>query len=171
MPVIKPLVAPFSSCFVGNYGDSAVLTRLTPLRTGGATIREELPTSPALRCLGYNVVQSDNWSVRVTLNFIKDSDDLITRLTRGLTISADINTAPGTNQYQLLLVGFDPDTKESYYFPRVRTEKVREIGYTKTAASVLQVTFIGEDRDVNNPIMYTNTPAALAIIMGSVSPI
>lgn len=171
MPVLKPVIAPFSSCFVGNYGDSAVLTRITSFRVQGATIREELPTSPALRCLDYNVVQSDNWTVKVTLTFLKDNDDMVTRLCRGLTISQSINSPPATNQYQLLLLAPDSDVKESYYFPRVRTDKVREIGYSKNNASVLSVTFIAEERNVNNPILYIDTYANLATVMGSVSPI
>lgn len=171
MPALKPIIAPFSSCFIGNYGDSAVLTRISSFRTQGATIREEMPTSNALRCLDYNVIQSDNWTIRVTLSFLKDNDDMVVRLCRGLTISQDINSPIATNQYQLLLIAPDETTKDSYYFPRVRTEKVREVSYSKTAPSVIQLTFIGEERNVNNPIVYVNTPAALATVMGSVSPI
>lgn len=171
MPAIKPVIAPFSSAFVGNYGDSVVMTRLASLRTGGALIREEFPTSPALRALDYNVVQSGNWTVRITLTFLKDSSDLLVRLCRGLTISADLNSPPGTNQYTLLLISPNPDQKDSYFFPRVRTEKVREVNYSKSNATALQITFIAEDRNPNNAIIYANTSAGLVSTMGSISPI
>jgi hypothetical protein len=173
MPARSIIIYPFSLVYVGNYGSSDVLTRVTALRTRGASIEESFPTQ-WLRCLddaySYNTIQSDFHTARVTLAFYC-GDDMTVRLTRGLSISADINDPPGNANYILLLVAPSETDKESYFLPRVRVEKVREVRYSKEEATVIEVTFLATARNPNTSIIYKNTPAALDSTMGAVSPL
>lgn len=168
MPSISLPVFAFGSAYIGNYGASAVLTQLTDLRTQGAALTESMPTQFE-QVLGKDV-QSGNHIFTVQLDFYSDS--LMTaNLTRGQSISnTSYYSAPATNTYALLLVPPDSTVSSAYYFPKLRTLKVRDVAYRKNAPVGTQITFIAEDRDPNVTLFYQDTVANLISIMGSCSP-
>lgn len=167
MAIINIPVGSFSSIYIGDYGSSSVMTPITSIRTVGCSIKEELPTA-YFTCLD-NAIQSGNHIIKVSLTFY-GLDDLLVRLAHGLTISETVSNPIGSNQYQLLLLSGDPLTKTSFYFPKIRTEKVMEFAYNKGSATALQLSFTAENRNVNTVLMYKDTQASLKTTMSSISP-
>ena len=124
MPSISLTAQVFSSIFIGNSSSSSPLTVITELRTNGARISEELPTSYVVS--EGQEIQSGNHTYSVRLEFLADSG-IVTRISRGLSISGNINDPISTTQYSLLLLSPNPLKENSYYFPKVRVEKSREL--------------------------------------------
>lgn len=170
MASIPVILFPFAAVYVGDASASSTpLQLVTATRTKGAKIAELLP-STFENALG-NAVQSGNHLMRVTLIFLGD-DDMAIRLSRGLSVGAsDINGPMSQTLYSLFLQSPQPGIKSSYYFPNMRTERVVELTYSKTEATALQVTFIGENRDVTVNLHYKKKDADLISIMGAKSPI
>lgn len=158
----------FSSIYIGNYSSSSPLTLITELRTNGAEISEDLPTTYVTS--EDQEIQSGNHIYTVKLEFIADTG-IITRITRGLSISGNINDPISTTQYSLLLLSPDSTKENSYYLPKVRVEKVRKLSYTKRAVTTQVVTFLSEHRLVTTNLMYQGTHSYLDGIMGSKSPL
>lgn len=169
MPSTSILVSAPDAIYIGDFGVSTVLTRITDLRTSGVRINEDFPTE-TIPALSYADLQSGLWRIEIVITFLGDGD-FPTRLSRGLTISQDVNAGPGTSQYALLIVAPDDTITSSYYFPRVRTIKSRNIPYTKSAPTITEVTFLAEDRNPTVSLMYKNTPTGLASALGVRNPL
>jgi hypothetical protein len=169
MPSINfPLFA-FAACFIGNYGASSVMSPVTELRTNGAILAEAMPTQYE-EVLGKDI-QAGNHTFTVELEFLSD-DPLTAKLARGLPIDATyINTAPAQSLYTLLLVSPDSGQPTSYFFPKLRTLKTRDLRYTKNTPTVTKITFVGEARNPNVTLFYQDTVANLVTTMGGISPV
>jgi len=163
MSSVSTPVGPFTAAYIGNYGQTSVLTQLTSVRTNGGTFQEALPSEYIVSVDG--PVQVGNHTVRMVLTFLGTAAET-TRLIRGLALSANINSPIGQNQYALFVVG--PD---NYYFPQVRTEKTTERRYSKNSPTVTEVTFTAEYRDVTKTLHYVGTLSELATTMGSQYPL
>lgn len=168
MPIVTCPIGPIRAFYVGIYGDSSVLTRVFDIRTGGNELVETLP-SDSLPALNYSSIQSDLHRVETTITFYSVSD-LVTRLTKGLTLSEDLNNPIAQNEYAILLLCGNLNNKESYYLPRVLTERSKTTNLSKTNATAVPVKFYISDRDCTVPLIYQNTAAALKTTMGSRSP-
>ena len=166
MSLINIPIFAFQGVFIGNAGASAVLTQMAEVRTNGAALTETMPTD--YRQVLNNRIQSDNHSFNVVLSFYSD-DPLTAKVSRGQSITAPyINTAPGNQQYALLLV--DPEGTDSFYFPSLSTIKTRGLNYDKNKPTVTEITFRCENRNPNVTLFYQDTISSLITIMGSQSP-
>ena len=166
-------IGPPAAVYMGTYGASAVLTKITDCRTNGTVVTETFPQSfvQSLNSGAGSNIQSGNHSLEVTLEFYSDS--LMTaRLTRGLPIDWPyINTPPGVGQYAVLLVGPDPEGISNFYFPLLRSTNIRALPYKKTVGTTTAVTLNVETRNPITTLFYQDTLANLAVIMGSISPV
>ena len=171
--IINVPIGPPAAVYIGTYGASAVLTRITDLRTSGTTVTETFPQTfvQSLNSGAGDNIQSGNHSIELTLEFYSDS--LMTaRLTRGLPIDWPyINSPPGVGQYAVLLVAPDPESISNFYFPLLRSTNVRPLGYKKTAATTTPVTLAVETRNPITTLFYQDTLANLVSVMGSISPV
>jgi hypothetical protein len=163
MPSQTVVIAPFEAVYIGNYGGIVPLTRLNAMRTEGARIQETLPTEYTSTTDIDEIV--GNHAATITLSFLA-VDDIIVRLARGLSITASTTANPNMQQYSLFVVHPAYDTKNSYWFPQIRTLKTMELSYTKSNATALQVQFTTEFRDPAKAIIEKNTVAALLTSIG-----
>ena len=168
MPLISVPIGPIRAFYVGIYGDSSVLTRIFDIRTGGNELAETLPSDP-LPVLNYGSIQADLHKVETTITFNSVSDTII-RMARGLALSADINDPMGQSEYAILMLCGNFSKKESYYLPRVITDKNNTINRSKTTATASAIRYYINDRDVTVDLHYQGTAAELKVIMGSRSP-
>ena len=168
MPKITLPQFAFSQAYIGNSGGGVPLTLMTDLRTNGATISEKQDRTWEY-VLG-NDIQSGNCQFTITLDFY--SDGLQTALLcRGLAVGGGTINAPLNNSlYSLLLVAANQYAQSSYFFPKLRTLRSRELSYKKNAVTTTRITFIAEDRSPNTTLFYQDTVANLISVMGSQSP-
>lgn len=164
MPTPSVLVAPFEGAYIGNYGSLSKMTQIHAIRTEGAKIEEAWPTE-------YNTATKTaegvgNHIIKVTLTFLYD-DDMATRLSRGLSITASINDHPSNQEYLLFLVHPNYTGKHSYWFPKIRTVQSYEKNYEKGRPTQLAVEFIAEDRDPDVVLHLKDTVAALQAVIGA----
>lgn len=158
----------FAACYAGDTGVSTVLSKINNLRTDGAVIKDELPTVylPVLN----TSIQNGLHRVSVSITFY-NPDDTLVKLSRGIALTGLADDPIDQKKYVLLLLHRDPNIKQSYLFPDIRTEKIMEIPYLKTAGSAIKIDFIAEHRDVTVDLIYKDTHAVLKSILGSRSPI
>lgn len=157
-----------SSVFIGVYGASSILTRFPYMRTNGITIVDQTP-SIELPCLNYDFTQSDWHKVSFSINF-NSIDDNVIRISKGLSLTADINNAPGFTDYVVLLLGSNT-TSASYLFPKIRTLKNLSINNQKTSPTTVPVEFRASDRNMYHDLIFKDTPAALSTRLGVTSPL
>lgn len=168
MPAHRITAQVFSAIYIGDNSSSSPLTRITELATNGVEITEDLPTA-------YVVsedadVQSGNHIVTAKLEFYADSG-LVTKISRGVSISGSINDPIGTKLYSLLLLSPTATAENSYYLPKVRVDKLRKLIYSKKQAVSQLISLIAENRDPTVPLLYQGTHSYLDGVMGSKSPI
>jgi len=169
MPIITPTVFPFSALYVGDATSSAVLTSIPELRTEGALISENTP-SDFIQTLK-NRAQSGNHEVTLVLNFYSDQINTV-NLSRGASIAnTSPNVVPGQNQYSVLLVAPATYPNSNFYFPAISTIHERKVNYNKDKATITQITFSIEDRDVNTILYYQDSLANLQSIVASKWPL
>lgn len=169
MPTTNIKVGPFTALYIGDYGASSVLQQIPDLTTGTQTITEDVPEEFFVAV--DNSLQVGRHRAEVTLTFYGDSD-LLVKVARGLSVDATNKDDPSTfTQYVLLAISGEDEDKSSFLFPKCRTTKRLSLNYSKTEVTSISITFIAEDRDRFNDILYINTPDALASILGARSPI
>lgn len=154
--------------YIGDYSDTVVLTRLTDFRTNGNQIIDVMP-SDSLPALNYSGIQSGLHRAETTLTFLS-YNEIVIRLTKGLTLSSSINDPSAQNEYVLVLIAGDTTKKESFYFPRVLTNRQRNTPLSKKDPSTTQVNFYIENRSPIVKLMDQETPAAIKISLGARSP-
>ena len=164
------LIGPIAAMYVGHYGSSDPLTRVTSVSTAPIVVTETLPEVflPGLQ----TTIQNGMHEVRFSTSFYGD-DELLLALSRGLSSfdSGDIDTASEFNTYQVLLLHPDEDVNSSWYFPQVRVIHDTTLNYSKTQPTEITLQFTWQDRNRYNPIYYQGTYDYLIDIMGPVSPI
>lgn len=169
MPANNFKIGPMSSLYVGMYGETDILTRVTAVTTGPTTVTESLPETfvPGLQ----TTIQSGLHEVSFNMTFYGD-DELILRLSRGLDlVSGNADDPPEFNTYQVLLLHPIEDEPSSFFFPRMRIVHTTALNYDKTRATEIGLQFIWQDRNRYTRIYYQDTYDNLAAIMGAVSPI
>src|SRR6516162_1527644 len=133
-------VGPFAAVYVGNYGDSAVLTQALSISTGPMMLNDEVPEQyePILD----NTIQNGLRKITFTISFYSD-DQLTINLARGLTVS-ETNKGKGSpfNQYVVLLVHPDDTDTSSILITKCYTVKDMKINYEKTAATKVDIQFV-----------------------------
>ncbi len=146
---------------------------LTDLRTNGASILEEFPTQ--FEVVLNNDIQTGNHKMTVELEFI--ADGLSTGLlSRGLYYNPTGGTINAPNNYftyNLLLLAPGGTLQDSFFFPQLRTIKVRNLQYRKDQATTTRITFSWEQRNVNVTLFYQDTIENLInnTPLGPISPI
>lgn len=168
MPNPNTSVFSFAAAFIGDAApNTAQLSRIVDLRTNGATISSSIPTEHLV--VTKNDVQTGNQIVQVRLSFYSTSD-LMVRLAKGISITGDPDGTPAAQKYSLLLLAPSDSTRDSYYFPDLKTEKIYNIDVLKDAAKIIEIKFEQEDPSVAVKLMRKGTYAELKAIMGSRSP-
>lgn len=172
MPNLNPLAYALSSVWVGDFGNTSKQTRIDAIRYNGCTVAESLPGT---FIPGPNIViQTGNWTVKVTLNFYVDGkDELPINLSRGLTLSQDSGATPDNAFYSLLLVPPDSSLK-AIYIPKCFTENTGlSTAFLKTGPQTLTPILRAESRSVNiSPLLiYRDTLPNLQTQMGSIYPL
>lgn len=167
MAVIELKIGVPTSLYIGDSIDTSPLALLGVIGTGPINITETLPEQfvPGLSI----TIQAGLHEIQATGTFLGDSDTLL-KLSRGISLSDSVDSAPEFTTYSLLLVYPDDTANSSWYFPKVRVVHTTPINYSKTEATVLPLTFIWQERDRYIPIFYKNTIDNLIPIMGSKSP-
>lgn len=168
MPKFSTPIGPFSGVYVGLTSQATALTQLSDVRTGGGTIDESLPTEYIVALDA--PIQSGNHTVRLTLSFLGNSNEVI-RLVRGLPPGSNINAPIAQTQYAVLVLGADPLGEDNYYLPKVRTEKTSNRAYSKTATTSTAVVFVAENRDVTQNIIYKGNLATIQAAMAGQYPL
>jgi hypothetical protein len=169
MPKQTVTIFAFASAWVGdNSATTTPLTQITALRTNGATLKENQPRDYQYILL--NDIQSGNCTFTIDLDFYTDALQT-TVLTRGLPVNTGtINSPLSNNLYSLLLVAPNQLAQSSYFFPKARTTRSRELAYKKDGVTTTRVTFTCEDRSPNTTLFYQDTLSNLISVMGSQSP-
>lgn len=75
MPLIKLKLGPFSAVYVGDYGTSSVLTRITSINTAPIVVSDEIPEQyePAID----NSIQTGLRKITTDISFYGDDNILI----------------------------------------------------------------------------------------------
>lgn len=159
---ITTTIGPFASVYVA-MATSNVWTEIKDLRTDGVQVTESIPTDylPLLD----NDVQADYHSVKASLTWLSDSDQL-TLLSRGQDLSANVNDPPGMNKYRLVLLHSNPNITSSFYISDMTTAKQRTVNYLKSDPSKLNVVFEVRKRDTGVLVIYKGTSAAIKTLAG-----
>lgn len=166
MPQIKVPVGALQAVYVGDFGLSTVLTKVTALRTAGIKIEELLESEYSALIDGNE--QVGDYIVRATVSFYED--DMAVRLARGLSVSASPTATIGTQKYTLLFVHPLSTTKNSYVFWEAYSIPSLSIDYTKNGASIIQVSFEGRNRNSGKQLITKDTASALASALGVRTP-
>ena len=168
MSALPAGAGPFSACYIGNFGATAVLTRISSQRTEGSIPEIQTPTEYVVSINEY--CQSGNQTISFTLTFYTDTG-LPFLLSRSLSVDGAINDVPDpTRKYVLLLINSDT-TKQSYLFNEIGTEISTAPNYNKDSPTKLAVKFNASNIDLSYDICKFGTPSALGALLGSRSPL
>lgn len=155
-------VAPFQGMYVGDYGASITLTRVSAVRTGGAKMSVSVETeyTPLID----NEEQVGDVIVTCTVNFLHD--DMAKRFVRGLAVAASLPGTIGNAQYSIFLVHPSYDTKQSYWLPQMGVKKNLDMTAAKDQASIIPITFVGTFRSVYKTLELEDTVANCLTAIG-----
>jgi hypothetical protein len=162
MPSVTLHVGTFASVYIGQYMASGVpLTELTSLTTGEERVVFSQPE--AFSYWTGNSLQSGPASIRVDLTFLSDDPNIV-RLAEGNWLTAPNPDDPSSYaQYTLLLVHPDDTSDASFLIPQCYTLKNLNLNYSKTAPTVLPLTFVYQSVSRYKQIYYKDTVDNLVI--------
>lgn len=171
MPGISPSVYTFASIYLGDAAPaSGQLINVPNIRTQGVRITDSTP-SVFFPWLSLSAM-SDLREVRVETQYYDTSTVNIVELaSKGISLSGDISDPSDLQMYSLLLVSPNENSRESFYFPNVRTEINYSASYTKDNGIVVPVSFFIQTEDLVKEPYSKDTIANLIVEMGSRSPL
>lgn len=171
MPGISPSVYTFASIYLGDAAPATgQLVNIPNIRTQGVQITDNTP-SVFLPWLSVSAM-SDLREVRVDTQYYDSSSSSIVELiSKGISLSGDINDPSDLQMYSLLLIAPNEYTRESFYFPKVRTEINYSASFTKDNGIVIPVSFFIQTEDLTKEPYSKDTVANLISEMGSRSPL
>ena len=158
----------FSSVFVGAFGASSVLGRVSNQRTEGAEVSI---TTPSEYIVGTNSFElSGPTLVNLTLTFYTDKD-IPGLLAKSTILNGTLDSPTDTNlKYVLLCINADP-TKNSYLFTEISVIPSLTPNYSKDRPTTIKVKFQAANIDPDYSLYHIGTPTALAAILSARSPI
>lgn len=170
MPLSTLHIGPFAACYVGLASglDSAPLIQLTGLTTGAHKVT--LDTPEVFNYSAQNSLQAGPVSLNASITFLSD-DPQAWRLAAGNFLNAAGQDTPASFvKLMVCLIHPDDTAESSFLFPTCYARKTLPSEWSKSAPTVLPVTFVWQDTSRYNGLYYKRTPTQLQTLMGSRSP-
>lgn len=167
----SPRAYVFDAVYLGNCAPaSGILSKVPDIRTNGITVNDVTPTE-YISWLGITCL-TGNRVVTVEAQFYDSSNsDLVDLAAKGISLTGGLNDPSTLQNYTLLLVSPEPDKKDNFYFPIIRTEIKYSKAFKKDGGIIIPITFTIEANNLTDNLYNQTTVDNLVILMGVRSPI